>query len=108
MNQLDIKKTGVLLDNLLETKSGKGGKLFIKDTRISVSFIVRCWRSGFGAEEIIAEYPNIPPAGVYAALAHYFANREVLDMEINAEIEEEKRLRFEYSQGTRKPQKEVV
>jgi uncharacterized protein (DUF433 family) len=44
---------------------------------------------GIGAEKIISNYPHIPPAKVYAALAYYFANREVLDAEINAEIEME-------------------
>lgn len=106
MNQLNTKKNTVSINKLLETRTGKGKKLFIKDTRISVGFIARCWRSGLGAEEIITEYPNIPPAGVYAALAYYFANQKALDVEIDAEIEEEKRLKFEYNQLKRQPQKE--
>jgi hypothetical protein len=50
---------------------------------------------GIGAEKIIFDYPHIPLAGVYAALAYYFANWEVLDAEINAEIEMERRHKAE-------------
>jgi hypothetical protein len=50
---------------------------------------------GIGAEKIISNYPHIPPAKVYAAFAYYFANREVLDAEINAEIEMERRHKAE-------------
>lgn len=107
MNQTETKTVGVSINKLLE-KNNKKGKFFIKNTRISVNFIARYWRSGLGAEEIIAEYPHISPAGVYAALAHYFANREVLDAEIEAEIEEEKRLICSHNQMRRKLQKEVV
>ena len=87
----------ISVENLLEPRADKAGKLFIKGTRISVNFIARFWRLGIGAEEIIAEYPHIPPAGVYAALAYYFANREMLDAEIESEIEEEKRLLAEHN-----------
>lgn len=108
MNQNKKTDTDVLIGNLLETKAGKGRKLFIKDTRISVNFIARFWRLGIGAEEIISEYPNIPPAGVYAALAHYFANREILDTEIDREIEEEKRLKAQFTKQKRQQQREFV
>lgn len=102
------KKNGVSIENLLELRADKSGRLFIKGTRISVNFIARWWRLGYGAEEIIADYPDISPEGVYAALAFYFANREALDAEIEAEIEEEKRLLAEHNQKRRKLQKEFV
>ncbi len=98
----------ISVENLLEPRADKGKKLFIKGTRISVNFIARFWRLGVGAEEIIAEYPHIPPAGVYAALAHYFANREILDTEIDNEIEEEKRLLAEHNRLKQQHQKEFV
>ena len=98
----------ISVENLLEPRADKGGRLFIKGTRISVNFIARFWRLGIGAEEIIAEYPHIPPAGVYAALAYYFANREMLDAEIESEIEEEKRLLAEHNRLKRQQQKEFV
>lgn len=107
MNHTEAKTAGISINKLLEKNNSKG-KFFIKNTRISINFIARCWRSGLGAEKIITEYPHIPPAGVYAALAYYFANRETLDAEINVEIEEEKRLRFEHNQREAETQKELV
>lgn len=107
MNHLETKTAGISINKLLE-KNNRKGMFFIKNTRISVNFIARCWRSGLGAEEIIAEYPHIPPAGVYAALAYYFANRETLDTEIKVEIEEEKRLGFEHNQRQAQTRKELI
>ena len=80
------------IENLLEPRPDKGGRLFIKGTRISLNFIAREWRAGFGAEEIIENYPHIPPEGVYAALAFYFANRKKVDADVKKEIAEERRL----------------
>lgn len=96
------------IENLLEPRADKSGRLFIKGTRISVNFIARFWRLGVGADEIIADYPHIPPAGVHAALAYYFANREQMDAEIEKEIEEERRLKREFMQFERERQKETA
>lgn len=89
------------IDKLLETRADKKGRLFIKGTRISVNFIARFWRMGIGAEEIIENYEHLAPEGVYAALTYYFANREELDAEIDAEIEEENRLIKEHKRSSR-------
>ncbi|CAN5227805.1 hypothetical protein BH20ACI1_BH20ACI1_19710 [soil metagenome] len=89
------------IENLLEPRADKNGRLFIKGTRISVNFIARFWRMGIGAEEIIEDYEHLAPEGVYAALTYYFANREELDAEIDAEIEEERRLIKEHKRSNR-------
>ncbi len=87
----------ISIENLLEPRVNKNGRLFIKGTRISLNFIVREWRAGYGAEEIIENYPHIPPEGVYAALAYYFANRKKVDAEVDAEIFDEKQLIQKYN-----------
>ncbi len=96
----------VTLESLLESRIEKGGKLFIRGTRISVNFIARFWRMGVGAEKIIEEYPHIPPAGIHAALAYYFANQTNLDIEIDKEIAEEKRFKSDFLKTNR--QKEAA
>lgn len=98
----------ISIENLLEPRADKNGRLFIRGTRISVNFIARFWRLGVGAEEIIEDYPHIPPAGVYAALAYYFANRENLDAEIDAEIDAEDRLIEEHRRIKRRKEKLAV
>ena len=45
------------------------------------------WRQGHAAEEIAGIYEHLDLAGIYAALAYYFANREAVDATIDAEAE---------------------
>ncbi len=48
-------------------------------------------------EEIVVQRPQLVLAKVYADLAYYYANKEVIDTEIAAEIEEYDRLEAEYT-----------
>ena len=59
-----------------------GGKPRIAGTRIRVSQIVRLTEQGQSPDEIVAAYPHLSLAGVYAALAFYHDNREAIDEEI--------------------------
>jgi uncharacterized protein (DUF433 family) len=47
-------------------------------------------------EEIAAEIPNLNVAQVYAALTHYHANRDQMEVELAAEAAESDRLEREY------------
>ncbi len=59
-----------------------GGKPRIAGTRIRVSQIVLLTEQGQSPDEIVAAYPHLSLAGVYAALAFYHDNREAIDEEI--------------------------
>lgn len=59
-----------------------GGKPRIAGTRIRVSQIVLLTEQGESPDEIVAAYPHLSLAGVYAALAFYHDNREAIDEEI--------------------------
>ena len=75
------KKNGVSIENLLEPRADKKGRLFIKGTRISVHNVAIWWKMGINGDEIAYRW-NLSLAGVYAALAFYFANRNKIDKEI--------------------------
>ncbi len=52
--------------------------------------------AGMKPEEIVAKRPQLTLAQVYAALAYYYANKEKIDAEIAAEVEEFDRLEAEH------------
>ena len=65
-----------------------GGRLRIDGTRVTVNQIVVLYKQGSNAEDIADEYPQVTLAQVYAALAHYHANREDVEAGLTAEVEE--------------------
>lgn len=74
------------LNGLITTNSSiRGGRPCIVETGITVHRIATWYRLGHSAEEIARQYPHIALAGVYAALAYYHADREAIDVEIDAD-----------------------
>ena len=59
-----------------------GGSPRIAGTRIRVSQIVLLTEAGRSPDEIVAAYPHLSLADVYAGLAFYHDNREAIDREI--------------------------
>ncbi|MCG3139560.1 MAG: hypothetical protein HDKAJFGB_00437 [Anaerolineae bacterium] len=70
----------VLAQHIEKTPGVVGGKARIAGTRITVQNIV-VWheRQAMSPDEIIAEFPQLTLADVYAALAYYFDNRQEFD-----------------------------
>jgi len=62
-----------------------GGRMRIDGMRVTVHQIVTCYQNALTAEEILQQYPHINLAQAFAALAHYHANREGMDKELEAE-----------------------
>jgi uncharacterized protein (DUF433 family) len=65
-----------------------GGRLRIDGTRITVNQIVVLYKQGRNAEDIADEFPHLTLAQVYAALAHYHANQDEIEADLEAEREE--------------------
>lgn len=65
-----------------------GGKPVIVGTRIRVSLILQCYRTGMSVEEIIQQYPHLRPSGVHDALAYAYEHPVDMEDEIAAEDEE--------------------
>lgn len=84
---------------IVSTPGTCGGRPRIADTRITVQYIVNEVKSGVTPEEIIEDKPYLTLAGIYSALAYYYANKELLDSEFTAYQEECQRLEAEYKAG---------
>ncbi len=65
-----------------------GGRLRIDGTRITVNQIVVLYKQGCRAEAIADKYPHLTLAQVYSALAHYHANQEEIEADLEAEEKE--------------------
>lgn len=73
------------LDSLLVRTPGVcGGRIRIAGTRITVHRIATLYRQGQTAEDIAQTYPHLSLGQIYAALAYYHANRDLLDSELAA------------------------
>ncbi len=75
------------IGSLIEAVPGvNGGKPCVVGAGVSVHQVSILAGRGSSPEEIAADYEGLTLAGVYAALAHYFANRERIDGEIAEEL----------------------
>ena len=81
---------------IVQTPGTCGGRPRIAGTRITVRNIVIWIEMEWTPEKIVSEYGHLSLAQVHAALAYYYANREVLDAAFAQEEAEEDRLEQEY------------
>jgi uncharacterized protein (DUF433 family) len=86
---------------IVRTPGTCGGRPRIAGTRITVQYIVTEIMAGMTPEEILENKPHLTLGGIYAAIAYYYANKEVLDAEFAAYEEECDRLEAEYLAGMR-------
>ena len=70
----------------------RDGRPCIAGTGMSVRAVAARYRSGMSPDEIADDFPHIPRSHIYAALAYYFADREAMDAELDAEQAEYDRL----------------
>lgn len=70
----------------------RGGRPRIAGTGVTVQRIVGWYGLGRSPEEIVDTFGHITIAQVYAALAYYHANRQIMDTQIAADQAEEERL----------------
>jgi uncharacterized protein (DUF433 family) len=72
------------------------GRPCVAGTRTTVHRVAVWYKMGLSPEEIAREYPHLTIAGVYAALAYYYANQAEIEAEITADQEEEERIEAEW------------
>ena len=86
------------LNSLLESTPGVcGGQLRLAGSRITILRLATVFKQGYSAEDIVTEvYPHLDLAKVYAGLAYYIANRDLVETELKAEEVETDRLLQEH------------
>jgi uncharacterized protein (DUF433 family) len=80
--------------HIVKTPGVCGGRACIAGHRIRVADVV-VWHEqrGYCPEEIVAMFPGITLADVYAALTYYFDNRREIEADLQASEEAGERLR---------------
>jgi uncharacterized protein (DUF433 family) len=72
--------------HIVSTPDTCGGKPRVAGSRIQVKHLVIMHeRQGMSPEDIVAEFPHLTLADVYAALAYYHDHREAINAEIAAD-----------------------
>ena len=84
---------------IVRTPRTCGGRPRIAGSRITVQFVVNEIKAGVTPEEIVEDKPHLTLAGIYTALAYYYANKAAMDAEFAAYEEECRRLEAEYKAG---------
>ncbi len=82
---------------IVSTPNVCGGRPRIDGSRITVQYIVKEIKAGITPEEILENKPHLTLAGIYTALAYYYANRESLDAEFADYDQKCERLIKEYT-----------
>ena len=88
--QVDI---GILI---IRTPGIKGGTPHIAGTGVTVRTIVRWHQSGLEPEQIAVRIGHISLGQLHAALAFYYANKEMMDREMAEEEAESDRFEREH------------
>ena len=93
---MDIAATEVEIGNMISRTPGiKNGTPHIAGTGVTVRTIVRWHQSGLTPEEIAVRIGHLSLSQVHAALAHYYANQDIMDREMEAEEAESDRIERE-------------
>ena len=88
MSEKSSMSSTVVVDSHIEITPGTcAGKPRIAGHRIRVQDIVLWTEEGRSADEIVAEFPQLSLADVYAALTYYHDHREEIDRDIREDHE---------------------
>jgi uncharacterized protein (DUF433 family) len=63
---------------IVSDKEHLGGKPRVRDTRISVAFLLECLASGMSVSEIVDEYPTLTEDAVRGALRELAHEKEAV------------------------------
>jgi len=71
------------------------GILFVEGTRIPIDTVLYAYDKGAAAEEIVYRYPKLKLSAVYAIIAYYLNNRELLNGYLRRRKAEREEIRTE-------------
>lgn len=74
--------------SLLVSRQGyRQGRPCLRGTGITVHQVAAAHTLGYTAEELCAQNSDLDPSLIYAALAHYFANRSQIEADLDRDRE---------------------
>jgi uncharacterized protein (DUF433 family) len=72
----------------------RDGVARIGDTRFKVKYLAASHHyQGWGAEELLKQYPDLTPAEIHAALTYFYDHRDAILAELEQEIREHEEMR---------------
>ncbi|MBI4312974.1 MAG: DUF433 domain-containing protein [Chloroflexi bacterium] len=79
-------KAPVNIGNLIHSRTDlHSGRPCLAGTGMTVHAVAVLHLQGMSAEQIFEEFPHLDLARIHAALAYYFANRERIDADLDAD-----------------------
>ena len=76
-------------------KTDQDGVVRIEGTRVRLGTIVYAFNEGATPEEIVSQYPVLDLDNIYAVIAYYLKNRELVDSYLRKHQEDAARIRTE-------------
>ncbi len=68
-----------LESNALPLQMTSQGVVRVGGTRVTLDTVIRAFRAGATAEQIVLRYPSLDLADAYATIAYYLRNRDEVD-----------------------------
>ena len=92
-----VVKDPVEIGSLLYRKKGyRQGRPCLAGTGMTVHTVAALQLQGLTPEQILDQFPHLDLPRIYAALAYFFANRELVIAEMDADVDETDRLAREF------------
>ena len=90
----------IRLDSLLETRPGyRDGRPCLRGTGLTVHAVAAAYLMGYSAEEICEQNPDLDASLFHAALAYYFANKDVVEADLDRDRGEGAAMAARYPDG---------
>lgn len=71
----------------------RDGELYVAGTRVTLRSVIEDWKQGRAPEQVTEDYPSVPLAAVYGAIALYLERRAEFDQRFASNDAEYERLR---------------
>ena len=90
----------VKISRLLVSRPGiRGGRPCLAGTAMSVHAVAARHMQGMSAEQILDQFPDLDLGRIHAALAYYYANKEQIEADLEAERRLGEELAAKYPHG---------
>ena len=97
---MPVASVAIDIGTLITTNPGiHNGCPIVAGTGVTVRRITIDYKMGMSPEEIAEEIPHLTLSQVYAALAYYHTNKEMIEADIAAQESEAERLEAEHMAG---------
>ena len=74
-------------------KSDPKGIIRVGGTRVSLESVIHAYQGGASPEEIVQRFPTLALADIHLVLGYYLLNRETVDLYLEQQNEEAKRMK---------------